>query len=84
VQFNFERLSIIEPAAPSALPPAEATRAGHECGAIPVNKIVVVVDRNRREKPTFSHIYRAADLYLNGECTDANGYHTEQSNLVAL
>ena len=59
-------------------------RAGHECGAIPSNMIAVVVDRHPKEKPTFSRIYRPADLYLNGECTDANGYYIEQSNLVPL
>jgi hypothetical protein len=59
-------------------------RAGHECGAIPGNMMVVVVDKQPKEKPSFSRLYRPADLYLNGECTDANGYYIEQSNLVAL
>jgi len=59
-------------------------RAGHECGAIPGNRIVVVVDGHPKEKPSFSRIYRPADLYLNGECTDANGYYIEQDNLAAL
>ena len=59
-------------------------RSGHECGAIPINTVVVVVDRSPKEKPAFSRIYRPADLYLNGECTDANGYYIEQNNLVAL
>jgi hypothetical protein len=59
-------------------------RAGHECGAIPGNMIVVVVDGHPKEKPTFNRIFRPADLYLNGECTDANGYYIEQNNLVAL
>jgi glucose/arabinose dehydrogenase len=59
-------------------------RSGHECGVIPGNKIVVVVDPHATEKPGFSRIYRPADLYLNGECTDANGYYLEQSNLVPL
>jgi hypothetical protein len=59
-------------------------RAGHECGAIPGNMVVVVVDKQPKEKPSFSGLYRPADLYLNGECTDANGYDIEQSNLVAL
>jgi hypothetical protein len=35
-------------------------------------------------KPAFSHIYRPADLYLNGKCTDANGYTIERNNLVPL
>ncbi len=59
-------------------------RTGHECGAIPVNTVVVVVDRTAKEKPGFSRIYRPADLYLNGECTDANGYYIEQNNLSSL
>ena len=59
-------------------------RSGHECGAIPVNTVVVVVDRTPKEKPGFSRIYRPADLYLNGECTDANGYYIEQNNLAPL
>jgi hypothetical protein len=49
-------------------------RAGHECGAIAGNMIAVVVDSHPRDKPTFSRIYRPADLYLNGERTDANGH----------
>ena len=28
--------------------------------------------------------HRPADLYLNGECTDANGYYIEQNDLAAL
>jgi hypothetical protein len=59
-------------------------RAGHECGAIPSDMIVVVIDHHPTEKPSFSRIFRPADLYLNGECTDANGYTIEQNDLVAL
>lgn len=59
-------------------------RAGHECGAIPGNMVVVVVDKQPKEKPSFSRIYRPADLYLNGECTDANGYYIEQNGLAPL
>ena len=46
--------------------------------------VAVVVDKQPKENPSFSRLYRPADLYLNGECTDANGYYIEQSNLVAL
>jgi hypothetical protein len=46
--------------------------------------IAVVVDSHPKDKPTFSRIYRPADLYSNGERTDANGYWFEQNNLVAL
>jgi hypothetical protein len=45
---------------------------------------VVVLDKHPKKKPTFSRTDRAADLYLNGERTDANGYHIAQSSLVAL
>jgi glucose/arabinose dehydrogenase len=60
------------------------SREGHECGTIPSDTVVVVVDRQPKEKPSFSRIYRPADLYLNGECADADGYYIEQVNLVAL
>jgi glucose/arabinose dehydrogenase len=59
-------------------------RAGHQCGTIPSETVVIVVDRQPKEKPSFSRIYRPADLNLNGECTDADGYYIEQNNLVAL
>lgn len=59
-------------------------RKGHDCGFIPVDTVVVVVDRRPGEKPNFSRIFRPADLYLNGECADDNGYYIEQTNLVAL
>jgi hypothetical protein len=59
-------------------------RRGKDCGAIPTNMVVVVMDRNAKEKPGFSRIYRPADLYLNGECTDGDGYYLEQNNLVPL
>jgi len=42
------------------------------------------VDHQTKEKPSFSRISRPADLYLNGECTDANGYYIEQSSLAPL
>jgi len=58
-------------------------RAGHECGAIPSKMVVVVIDRHPKEKPSY-RIYRPADLYLNGTCTDANGYYIEQNNLDPL
>jgi len=59
-------------------------RVGHQCGTIPSNTIVVVVDRQPKEKPSFSRIYRPADLHLNGECADADGYYIEQGSLVAF
>jgi hypothetical protein len=57
-------------------------RAGHECGAIRGNTVAVMVDK--RPSENLSHIYRPADLYLNGECADADCYDIEQSNLVAM
>ncbi|MGN6115684.1 MAG: PQQ-dependent sugar dehydrogenase [Nitrobacter sp.] len=59
-------------------------KTGRICGELPARAIVVVVARSAREKPNFSRIYRPADLYLNGECTDDDGYYIEQGNLVAL
>ena len=41
-----------------------------------------MVGKATKEKPSFSRIYRPADLYLNGECTDANGYYIEQNSLL--
>lgn len=46
--------------------------------------VVVVVGRQPKENPSFSRISRPADLYMNGECTDANGYYIEQSSLAPL
>ena len=59
-------------------------RTGKTCGAMPTKMVVVVVNRAASEKPGFSRVYRPADIYLNGECTDNNGYYLEQSNLVPL
>ena len=59
-------------------------RAGKLCGAIPSGRVVVVVNNSASEKPGFSRIYRPADLYLNGECTDGEGYYLETSNLAPL
>jgi glucose/arabinose dehydrogenase len=59
-------------------------RNGKTCGTIPANMVAVVTDRAAKEKPGFSRIYRPADIYLNGECSDDNGYYLEQRNLVPL
>ena len=59
-------------------------RSGKACGAIPTNTVVVVTAKAAREKPGFGRIHRPADIYLNGECTDDNGYYLEQSNLAPL
>ena len=58
-------------------------RGGHECGAIPGNMVVVVVVKaSQREKRGFSRL--PAELCLNGECTDANGYYIEQNDPAAF
>jgi hypothetical protein len=64
-------------------------RTGKLCGAIPSGRVVVVVDKSAQDnsapqKPGFSRIYRPADLYLNGECQDGEGYYLETRNLVPL
>ena len=59
-------------------------RRNRECGTIPTNSVVVVVDRLPKEKPKYSRIYRPDDLYLNSECSDDGGYYIEQRNLVPL
>jgi hypothetical protein len=43
-----------------------------------------VADIRPKERPSFSRISRPADLYLNGECTDANGYDIGQNSLARL
>jgi hypothetical protein len=59
-------------------------RSGKTCGAIPTNTVVVVTAKAAREKPGFGRIHRPADIYLNGECTDDDGYYLEQSNFAPL
>ncbi len=64
-------------------------RASKVCGAIPSGRVVVVVnasaqDKSAPEKPRFNRIYRPADLYLNGECQDSDGYYIETGNLAPL
>jgi hypothetical protein len=59
-------------------------RNGKTCGTIPTNMVVVVTERAAKGKPGFSRFYRPADIYLDGECTDDDGYYLEQNNLVPL
>jgi hypothetical protein len=59
-------------------------RSGKQCGAIPSGRVVVVVDKNTLEKPGFSRIYRPADVFLNGECADGDGYYLETRYLDSL
>jgi glucose/arabinose dehydrogenase len=54
------------------------------CGEIPTGKIVLVINPNPRTKPGSSRILKPADIYLNGECSDDDGYYLEQKSLVPL
>lgn len=59
-------------------------RGGKECGKIPTEKVVVVIEGQAKGKAGFSRFYRPADIYLNGECNDEDGYYIAQRNLVPL
>ncbi|MFB9261704.1 PQQ-dependent sugar dehydrogenase [Bradyrhizobium erythrophlei] len=60
------------------------SRDGRVCGEIPTTKVVVVTQSNATGKAGFSRFYRPADLFLNGECTDADGYYIQSNFLVPL
>jgi glucose/arabinose dehydrogenase len=57
---------------------------GKECGEIPFGNVVVVTQSNAGSKPGFSRFFRPADPYLNGSCTDDDGYYIQQQFLVPL
>jgi glucose/arabinose dehydrogenase len=59
-------------------------RSGQICGSLPNNTVVVVVDARPKERPSFSRIFRPADIYLNGMCVDGDGYYVEQKYLGAV
>lgn len=59
-------------------------RTNKECGEIPAAKVVVVTQRSAVEKPGFSRFFRPADPYLNGECSDDDGYYIRQELLVPV
>lgn len=59
-------------------------KANKECGEIPAAKVVVVTQRNAVDKPGFSRFFRPADPYLNGECSDDDGYFIRQEFLVPV
>ncbi len=59
-------------------------RGDKQCGEIPTSKVVVVTQRNALDKPGFSRFYRPADPYLNGECTNEDGYYIRREFLVPL
>ena len=60
------------------------SKANKECGEIPAAKVVVVTQRSAVEKPGFSRFFRPADPYLNGECSDDDGYYIRQEFLVPV
>jgi glucose/arabinose dehydrogenase len=57
---------------------------GKECGEIPASNVVVVTQRSAPDKAGFSRFYRPADPYLNGACTDDDGYYIQSQFLVPL
>ncbi|MEK9281561.1 MULTISPECIES: PQQ-dependent sugar dehydrogenase [unclassified Bradyrhizobium] len=59
-------------------------KANKECGEIPAAKVVVVTQRNAVDRPGFSRFFRPADPYLDGECTDDDGYYIRQEFLVPV
>lgn len=60
------------------------SKANKECGEIPASKVVVVTQRSAVDKPGFSRFFRPADPYLNGECSDDDGYYIRQEFLVPV
>jgi hypothetical protein len=67
-------------------PPARrfVGRGGKECGEIPAGKVVVVTQRIAVEKAGFSRFFRPADHYLNGQCSDEDGYFIQRNDLVPV
>jgi hypothetical protein len=67
-------------------PPARkfVAKSGRECGEIPAGSVVVVTQKAAVDKAGFSRFFRPADPYLNGECTDDDGYYIQQNLLVPL
>ncbi len=59
-------------------------RTGKECGEMPAGKVVVVTQRSAVDRPGFSRFFRPADPYLNGECSDDDGYYIRQDLLVPV
>ncbi|WOH80470.1 PQQ-dependent sugar dehydrogenase [Bradyrhizobium sp. BEA-2-5] len=60
------------------------SKDGKVCGEIPTTKVVVVTQRAATGKAGYSRFYRPADPFLNGECTDADGYYIQSNFLVPL
>ena len=59
-------------------------KTNKECGEIPAGKVVVVTQRSAVDKPGFSRFFRPADPYLNGGCSDGDGYYIRQEFLVPV
>ncbi|MGY4629780.1 glucose/arabinose dehydrogenase [Bradyrhizobium sp. USDA 4486] len=59
-------------------------KTNKECGEIPAGKVVVVTQRSAVDKSGFSRFFRPADPYLNGECSDDDGYYIRQEFLVPV
>jgi glucose/arabinose dehydrogenase len=59
-------------------------RDGKECGEIPAGNVVVVTQRRPPDQAGFSRFSRPADPYLNGACTDDDGYYIQSQFLVPL
>jgi glucose/arabinose dehydrogenase len=59
-------------------------KTNKECGEIPAGKVVVVTQSSAVDKPGFSRFFRPADPYLNGECSDGDGYYIRQEFLVPV
>ncbi|MDH2384386.1 PQQ-dependent sugar dehydrogenase [Bradyrhizobium sp. CER78] len=60
------------------------SKDGKVCGEIPTTKVVVVTQKDATGKPGFSRFYRPADPFLNGECSDGDGYYIQSNFLVPL
>ena len=69
---------------PGTVQRAFVSKTDKECGEIPTTKVVVVTQRSAVGKPGFSRFYRPADIFLNGECTDSDGYYIRSDLLVLL
>jgi len=59
-------------------------KSSKECGEMPAGKVVVVTQRSAVDKTGFSRFFRPADPYLNGECSDDDGYYIRQEFLVPV
>ncbi|MGY3131200.1 glucose/arabinose dehydrogenase [Bradyrhizobium sp. USDA 4501] len=60
------------------------SKDGKVCGEIPTTKVVVVTQKDATGKPGYSRFYRPADPFLNGECSDGDGYYIQSNFLVPL